>query len=165
MTDSDGVISQLIAWVRALLPEEWRDQAGDRFRKTVTKVSQFAEENQVQPRDLVQLGRRKLEGLGSKEFATMVRDFAETENIKMETELRRRSLESEVRKKEAEAREAEIRVLQSEIELVRQLRDASTVIRTDERGHLTVLPAPLSLNFGDLEHRFLTEGQSNSSTT
>jgi hypothetical protein len=163
VTDPDGIISQLVAWVRALLPEEWRDRAGDRFRKTVTTVSQFAEANQVCPRDLVKLGRRKLEGLGTKEFATMVRDFAEAENMKMETELRRRSLESDVRKKEAEAREAEIRVLQSEIELVQKLRDAGTVIRTDEQGHLTILPAPLKLDFGKLEHRFLIEGQAGSS--
>ncbi len=156
MTDSDGVISQLVAWVRALLPEEWRDRAGDHFRKTVTTVSHFAEENQVSPRDLAHLGRRKLEGLGSKEFAAMVKDFAEAENVKMETELKRRSMESEVRRKEAEAREAEIRVLQSEIELVRQLKDAGTIIRADEHGHLTVLPAPQNLDFGELENRLLS---------
>ena len=159
MTDSDGVISQLVAWVRALLPEEWRDRAGDRFRKTATAVSHFAEENHVCPRDLAKFGRRKLEGLGNREFATMVKDFAEAENIKIETELRRRSLESEVRKKEAEAREVEIRVLQSEIELVRQLKDAGTIIRVDEHGHLTVLPTPQNLNFDKLENRLLAEGQ------
>jgi hypothetical protein len=150
-----GIISQLVAYARALLPEDWQGEAGRRFRKTTAVVSQFAADNQVCPRDLVALGRRKLEGLGSREFAAMVKDYAEAENAKIDAELKRRSLECEMRRKEAEAREAEIRVLNAEIELVGRLKEAGAIFRTDEKGNLTVLPAPKDISFAQLENRFL----------
>ena len=152
MSRDEDQVNQLIAKIRALLKADWISNAGNRFKRTTIAISKFAEENNVRPQELVSLGRRKLEGLGNKEFATMIRDFAEAESTKIETELKRRSLESEIRKKEAEAREAEIRVLHSELELIQKLKEVGVLIRTDEHGNLTVLPAPGEINFLKLEN-------------
>ena len=141
-----GIFSQLIANIRALLPDSWRGHAGDRFRKTVREISEFAERHRLYPSDLadeaVSLGRRKVEGLASKEFAAAVKDFADAERIKIEAELRRRSLKSEVEKIKEDERLEQIRRIVAEVDLIRKLKAIGAVLRQDEDGNWTALPMP-----------------------
>jgi hypothetical protein len=141
-----GFISRLVANLRALLPEDWRGRAGELFRNTTQEIAEFAEEHKIKPRDLadegITLGRRKLEGLANKEFAAALKDFADTERIRVEAELQRRSLESEVKKKEEEARLTGIQRLTAEVELLKKIKEIGVVLRQDKDGNLTALPDP-----------------------
>jgi hypothetical protein len=69
MFDS-SVITRLFARLRALLPKDWQETAGDRFRRTLHDISEFASQNRVEPKALaeeaVTLGRMKIEGLAAK---------------------------------------------------------------------------------------------------
>jgi DnaB-like helicase N terminal domain len=149
-----GVISRLLAVVHALLPEDWFGRAGKSFSKTADAISEFAEEHQVRPRDLadegVALVRSTLRGKANKDLAAAVKDFAEAEHTKIESELKRRSLQSKVRKEEAEAALAELQVVHSEADLLRKLKELAVLIRRDHSGHLTVLPAPPNVDLEKL---------------
>lgn len=157
-----GVISRLYALVHALLPEDWFGRAGKRFHQTTEAISKFAEENQIHPADLaregVELTRTTLHGKANKDLAAAVRDFAEAEHTKVETELQKRSAPSEARKNEAAARLAELQVLHSEADLLEKLQKLNVALRFDEQGNLTVLPAPPRLDLTALAQRRLLEG-------
>jgi hypothetical protein len=139
-----GVINRLLALVRALLPEDWFGRAGKRFSETASSVSRFADEHNVRPSDVAQEGveliRTALHGKANKELAAALRDFAQAEQSRIETELQRRALESRVRKEEAEAALAELQVVQAEADLLRKLQDLGVILRRDPGGRLTVLP-------------------------
>jgi hypothetical protein len=120
-------------------------------------VSEFAEEHRVTPRDVldegIELGRRKLQGLANHEFSEGAKNFADAENIKIDSELQLRSLESDVRKRDADARKAsaeariaELKVVSAELDLLKQLHDADVVLRKDSDGNLTILPTPEGVN-------------------
>jgi hypothetical protein len=161
MSDREGVITRLVARVRALLPEDWFGRAGERLNKTTEAISDFAEEHHVRPTDIleetVELGHRKLEGLANKEYAAAAKDFAEVEQKKIETELQRRTVDIRVRKEEAETRLAELKALDAEIELLRKMKEIGVVLHRDESGNLTVLPPPANCDLLELvERRRLT---------
>jgi hypothetical protein len=143
MSDEGEVLTRLTARARALRESDWRGRAGQRFRKILDRLSAFAEQHDVRPKDLanegIELGRRALQGRANKDLAAAVKDFAEAEQKKIDVELKRRSLESQVRKEEAEARLSELRVLDAELELLKKLKAADVVIRRDAEGNLTVL--------------------------
>jgi hypothetical protein len=159
MSKRGEAVARLIAFVRALFRENWQGLAGKRFRRTISRISRYAEDHHVRPSDLVDegitLGRRKVEGTASKELATAVRDFAEAEKTKIESELQRRSLESRVRKEQAEARLAELTVLKAEVDLLQTLKQAGVVLRQSPDGNLTVLPAPSTCDLEELIPRNL----------
>jgi hypothetical protein len=137
--------------MRALTANDWRGRAGERFRNTLNAISDFAEKTGINtreiPKNAVSLAADKLEGLAQKEKAAALRDFSEAEERKVDAKLKERSLESRVRKEEAEARLAEIRVLEAEVQLFVRLKEAEVVLRRDESGVYTVLPAPQNCDF------------------
>lgn len=149
-----GVVSRLLAFVHALLPEDWVGRAGRAFSATTHAIDEFAEEHNVRPKELadegVELVRTALHGKANKDLAAAMKDFAEAENTRIQAELQRRSLESKVRKEEAEATLAELQVVHSEAELLKKLQDLKVVVRRDEHGHLTILPAENDLNLATL---------------
>jgi len=156
-----GALSRVLAQVRALLPEDWFGRAGKKLSETTKAISEFAEEHQVRPKDLahegVELTRTALHGKANKDLAAAVRDFAEAERTKIETELQRRSLESRVRKDEAEAALAELQVVHSEAALMKKLKKLRVVIRRDDSGHLTVLPCPAQVDLNALAEKRIQE--------
>jgi Polymer-forming cytoskeletal len=153
MSSHRGIITRLVARVKALLPTDWTGHAGEHFQDTVAEISGFAEEHNLKPGELlgegVELGRRKLHGLANHEFSQAVKNFAETEKLKTEAELQRRSLESDIYKREAEAKRAyaearlaELNVIRAELELLDRLQSAGVILHRDTSGNLTVLPRP-----------------------
>jgi predicted RNA-binding protein with RPS1 domain len=167
MSDRGRVINRLLAFVHALLPEDWLGRAGKTFHDTTDAISRFAEEHEVRPPDLadegVELARAALHGKANKDLAAAVKDFAEAEHTKLETELQKRSASVAARKDEAEAqvaelqvlrseanlhkdaaeaRLAELQVLHSEADLLNKLKDLGVLLRRDEQGNITVLPSP-----------------------
>jgi threonyl-tRNA synthetase len=109
-------------------------------------VSEYTERHELRPTDVlgeaIELGRRKVEGVAFKEYATVVKEFADAEQRRIDTELQRRTIGSRIRKEEAEARAAELTVLEKELELLKKLNETGVTIRRDESGNLTVLPLP-----------------------
>jgi len=148
---------KLFVRLRALMPGDWRGRAGERFRKTADAISDFAEEVGVNPREIpktaVSLALDKLEGVAQKDKAAAIKDFSEAEERKIDVRLKERSLESKVRREEAEARLAEIRVLDAEVELFGKLKAAGVLLRRDEWGNYTVLPAPANADLDILARR------------
>jgi hypothetical protein len=144
----------IVAHVRALEPRDWKGLPGQYFRKITAAISKFAKKHRVRPSEVldegVVLGRRKLEGMASKEYAAAVKDFADAEHRKIETELERRSLESRVRKEEADARLAEIAALNAELELIVKLKEYGVVLKVTDRKVLAVLPTPTSCDLTKL---------------
>lgn len=91
-----------------------------------------------------------------------MKNFADTEKIKIESELERRSLESTVARKEAEARKAsadariqELKALEAELEFVEKLRRSGVVLCKDARGNVTALPAPAKVDFFEVQQRVI----------
>jgi len=152
MSSLKGFRDNVIAHVRPLLPTDFLGRAGNRFRETTQKVSDFSTEHRLRPGYLadksIELGLNKLDGLANKEYAAVLRDFADAEDHQIETELKRRSLESKIRKEEADARAAdakarqeELSVVNAEFELCKKLKEAGVVLSRDAHGNLTILPA------------------------
>jgi hypothetical protein len=168
MSDESGVLSWVVARVRALRASDWRGRAGRRFRQMTNRLSNFAEEHDIRPQDLadegVELGRRALHGKANKDLAAAVKDFAEAEQTKIEIELKKRSLESRVRKEEAEARLSDLKVLDAELELLKKLQEAGVVIRRDTEGNLTVLSAARGCDLEDLSRDRLLPAPSDQSS-
>jgi hypothetical protein len=142
MSSFDGVKQRLVAIVRAITPHDWSGRAGKRFRQMTRSISDFTAENDLELEDVleetVSLGRRKLQGLANKEFATAVKDFADAEHKTIETQLQRRAFTSKLRqeeaqasKLEAEARLANFKVVDAELDLLRKLQQIGVTLRTD----------------------------------
>jgi hypothetical protein len=157
MYSSDGLVSRLIARVKAIRARDWRGKAGDYFRRTTQNISEIAEEHDLTPREVlgegIELGRRKLEGLAQHEFSEVVKNYADTEKARIEAELLRRGLQSDSRKKEADARKAdaearlaELSVVNAELELLTKLQNAKVILHRDSNGNLTALPLPPAIN-------------------
>jgi uncharacterized protein YciI len=169
MPSHEGVITRLIARLKALLPNDWKGRPGERFQKATQAISDFAEEHHITPNELldegVELGRRKIEGAASHEYAQALKNFAEAEKIKTEAELQRRSMETEVSRRAAEARRAhaeahlaELTALQAELELLQKLKSIGVVLHRDVNGNLTALPAPQGFDLMELvDHNRLAE--------
>lgn len=164
MPSSESLISRLIARMRALTHQDWRGEAGARFRETTKAISEFAEEHHVTPREVldegVELGRRKLEGMANHEFSEATRNFADAERVKIEAELQRRSMESDIRRKDADARKAsadarmaELNAVAAEIDLLKKLQDAGVALHEDANGNLTALPLPQRVNLWQLANQ------------
>ena len=162
----EGVVTRLVACIKALLPTDWLGRAGREFRAGTELFSEFVKENRLGPeeivRDGVDFGRRAIEGVASekhagaqKNYAEAARTFTEIEDKKIEIELKRRSLETEIeqkrvnvektqeekRKLKAEADLAEINCLKARIDLQKALEGIGVVLQRDERGNFTMLPA------------------------
>lgn len=177
MPSDEGIVARLVARVRALLPQHWMGKAGERFRSGIEAASEFAATNRITPEDILQngveLGRRKLEGLASQEHALAQRNYAEatkafteSEEKVIQVELNKRALESRVAKEEAEAARAQseaslakLKVIDAEYELLRKLKEAGMVLRMDQRGNLTVLPAVDGCDSSKLIQSGTTEAQ------
>lgn len=162
-SEDSGQSHRFVAYIHALLKGDWHGISGRRVHNTMGAISEFTAANHLRPRDvaeeIVVLGRRKLEGLAKKEYSDVVKNFAEAEGKKIDTELKRRTMESEVRKKEAEARKAEIDNLNAEFELVMKLKTAGVTVQRDKNGQLSILPAPRGFDYPGLADHLLERSQ------
>jgi hypothetical protein len=161
MSRSEPSKTQLTARLRALLPVDWRGKAGERFRRAIAAISRFSRKHDLLPGQMadeaVVLSRRKLHGVANKELAAAVKDFAETEQLKIEAELKRRTMESNVRlaeaqarKEDAEARLAAVKLLEAELELHVKLQQYGVTLTMDDEGRLRALPLPVGHDLNEV---------------
>src|SRR4051812_11635 len=97
LPESGSAVRRVIARITALLPKHWLGLPGRYFDRTVNIISEFVRRNNVDAAEIadgaVELGRRKLIGLGNREYAATLKDFADAEQKRIQAELERRSLE------------------------------------------------------------------------
>ena len=100
-----------------MLPKDWLGRAGKRFRQTTTAISDFSEQH-IRLGEKVdaapELAWRALQGAASEKYARALKDYAEEEKDKLDSELKRRTLESNARQAKATADklESEARIAQ-----------------------------------------------------
>lgn len=161
----EGPIVRLIAYIRALRPDNWQGAAGKLFRKATREISDFAVQNNLRARDLgpqvVRLGKAKIEGLANKEYATALKDFAEAERAEIDAELARRSMADKLAKEKAEADKARadaemarLNVINAQLVLLQKLQEIGVVPSYDADGNLIIARVEGRLNLGELSSRF-----------
>jgi len=132
-----------IAKVRGLLPMDWIGSAGKQLRSEVTEISAFARRHNATPRELADeaaiLGRRKLEGLASREHAEALKKYEEAEKLRIEIEIANRTkdfsvrqVQAETEKMEADAEIARINAIQARLNLIKELQSLNVVLDMDE---------------------------------
>jgi hypothetical protein len=145
-------IRRALARVWALLPEDWRGRAGDRFRRTTSAMGEYARENiRVRERldDAPDLVWKAVEGAATHKHSEAVRNYAQEESERIRAEFERRTFEERVRKEaadarkaEAEARMTEVREIEARVELADKLRRIGAVPLWRADGSMAVVKAP-----------------------
>jgi hypothetical protein len=113
--------------VTCILPKDWLGGAGRRVRQTTTAISDYIHEHLRLGERLdgaTDLARKAVEGAAQEKYAKALRDYAEEEKDRLESELRGYTLESNARqdkasagKLESEARRAQISEMDARLQL------------------------------------------------
>jgi len=148
MCDELGVVSRIVARVRAILPEHWRGNAGKRYRETTEVISAYSKKNIRIKERLDETPDVIANTLKLKSNDALLK-AAEEENKRIANELARETLSDKARQEKAtadrmetEARTAKIKELQERITLVDKLRAINCIPVWDKEGNMRVLKAP-----------------------
>jgi hypothetical protein len=156
MSEKPGLVSRVFARVRALLPEQWREAAGKRFRDTVGGISEYSTKSlRIRERldEVPDIGWNSLKVKSSEALLKA----AEEENKRIATELARQTLTDKARQEKAtadrmetEARISKIKEIEERVTLVEKLRESNCVPVWDSKGNMRVLKAPPDYNWDEL---------------
>jgi len=152
MPEKETTLRRIVARVRCMLPKDWLGRAGKRFRQTTTAISDFSEQH-IRLGEKVdaapELAWRALQGAASEKYARALKDYAEEEKDKLDSELKRRTLESNARqakatadKLESEARIAQLNEMDARLAFFDKLRQRNAVPIWDDQGNMTFARAP-----------------------
>ena len=161
MCEKRGLLSRLRITVLALLPEQWRGEAGLRFRTTVNAVSEFTKEH-IRPSERIQEAPDVLwDTIRERSSRTGV-NLADEEQKRIASELARRTLEDKVRQEkatadrlEAEANIAKIQQQQAMLEYIERLKKVGVVPVWDKEGPMMFIKAPLEYDWDSLANSLL----------
>jgi hypothetical protein len=169
MSEKEGKVRRVIARMRGLTPKDWLGKAGKRFRQTTTAISDFSEEKLHLSERLEaapDLGWKALEGAAHEKYAKALRDYAEEEKDRLDSELKRRTLESNARqakasadKMESEARVAQINEMDARLQLFDKLQARNAIPVWDDKGNMTVVRAPKDFDWSALQDHILRTGE------
>lgn len=98
MFDLAEFLTRVKAKVQALLPEQWRGEAGERFRNTLAGVSDYSKKNIRVTERLEEAPDILWDTLKQKSSQALL-NAAEEEQKRIETELARRTLSAKTRKR------------------------------------------------------------------
>jgi hypothetical protein len=165
MPEKETTLRRIVARVRCMLPRDWLGRAGKRFRQTTTAISDFSEQH-IRLGEKVEaapdLAWRALEGAASEKYARALRDYAEEEKDKLDSELKRRTLESNARqakaaadKLESEVRTAQINEMDARLAFFDKLRERNAVPIWDDSGNMTFAKVPKDYDWDGLQDRML----------
>jgi biotin carboxyl carrier protein len=150
VSNQRGLLTRLRVKLTPQFLEDWLGAAGQRFRKTGERLSNYN-------RDHARVGEKVDEapgllwkaarGAANTQLAKAEADYAKAENDRIETELKKRTMEAKARhesadadKAEAEAGVAKIREIQARLELFKQLKDIGVNVTIDSSMNLAVGP-------------------------
>jgi hypothetical protein len=164
--ESSGFVVRL----RALLDTDWAGVVGDRFRKTLGSISDWTTRKHLTPSEVldegVTLGRRKLEGAASVQYATATKNFADVENIRIDIAFRSQTLESRIQQERAqavrataEANVAKINEFNARLDLFTRLKDLGVVVRVDDNGEWLFARAAESYDWKSLESALIQSSE------
>jgi hypothetical protein len=160
-----STVRRIFARVRCMMPKDWLGKAGKRFRQTTTTISDFAEEHEVVEK-AADLGWKAIKGKSEIDYSTSLKNYAEEERSKVETELKRRTMESSDRQAEAtakklesEARVAQIKEMEARLTLFDNLKARNAIPIWDDKGNMTVVRVGRNFDWDGLQDRFLRTGE------
>ncbi len=182
MSEKPGLLSRVMARVRAVLPEQWRGDAGRRYRDTIEAVSEYSKKNvRIQER-LNEAPDVIVNTLKLKSSEALLK-AAEEENKRIASELARQTLSDKARQEKAtadrmeiEARTAMVKEMQERITLVDKLRSVNCVPVWDNQGNMRIVKAPPNYDWDGLtssivepidlsKSRSITTGTTTTTTT
>jgi hypothetical protein len=146
-----SVIARVIARVRALLPEDWRGAAGDRFRTTVDVLTKTVSEATPAKEDVPKIVTKGLHrytsGKFTREHAEAQRNYAEEESVKIQAEFARRTLEDRIVQERAKtdqektrARTMRVEEAMARVNLIERLERRGYVPTWDHDGNIDIVP-------------------------
>jgi hypothetical protein len=151
--------------MRGLSPKDWIGKAGKWFRRTTTRMSEYAEEHDV-PEKAKDLSWKALRGKAEAEYSGALKNYSEEERNKIDTELKRRTLEPSIRQAEAtakkvesEARAAQIKEMEARLTLFDNLKARNAIPIWDDNGNMTVVRAPKDFDWDGLQDHLLRTGE------
>ncbi|HEX5228384.1 MAG TPA: hypothetical protein VFW44_11770 [Bryobacteraceae bacterium] len=169
MPDRETTLRRIVARVRCMLPKDWLGRAGKRFRQTTTAISDYSEQHirlGEKAEAAPELAWRALQGAASEKYARALKDYAEEEKDKLDSELKRRTLESNARqakatadKLESEARIAQINEMDARLAFFDKLKQRNPVPIWDDSGNMTFARAQKDYDWEGLQDRMLRTGE------
>ncbi|HZS28969.1 MAG TPA: hypothetical protein VFB76_17200 [Candidatus Angelobacter sp.] len=117
----------ILARFRAFLRKDWNSEPGVRFRKTISKITDYSAKQGISISDLTRMGIDKLRGLSEKELAEAMKNFSEAERKQLETIIETKLFQATIAERVAMARLAVAKADDAEFELYKKLKEA--------RGH------------------------------
>ena len=169
MREKESTVSRIVARVRCMLPRDWLGRAGKRFRQTTNAISDFSEKH-IRIGEKVEaapdLAWKALQGAASEKYAKALKDYAEEERERLDSELKRRTLESNARqvkaaadKLESEARIAQINEMDARLSFFDKLKQRNAIPIWDDSGNMTFARAPQDYDWDGLQDRVLRTGE------
>jgi hypothetical protein len=161
MSDKPGLLARVKAKIRALHPENWQGEAGQRFRSTIDNISEYSKKSVRIRERLEEAPDVAWNSIKVKSSEALV-NAAEEEQTRIASELARRTLTDKARQEsatadrlETEARTAKIQEMEARLRLVESLRKANCVPVWDAHGKMTVLKAPPDYDWDGLNSNLL----------
>jgi hypothetical protein len=126
----EGRGSQFRALLAGILPTDWISLPGNCWRRLCAAAGDAARSADLNGglEYTSDLAVKFVEGKATKEYSAAMKEFEETEEIKIRRELARRSAEDDLRKRKAEADKAEV-----EVDLVRAQADEARLRAVEAR--------------------------------
>lgn len=162
MPDKPGVLTRVTARIRALLPRHWRGHAGQRFRETITTISEFTKEH-VRVAERVQEAPDVLWDTLREKGSRALVNVADEEQKRIAIELARVTLRDKARQEratadrlETEAKIIKIHELEARFALIEKLRTLNVVPVLDSNGTMTLVRMPADYDWEGLVSRLLS---------
>lgn len=135
-------LTRVFAFLRGLTPAEYRGEAGDKFRRAKQAIGEAAANHGLDADCLLDHASAAVEGTAHEKLAHATKEYAESEKIKVETEIAKRTGEADLRKKVAEATIAEVSATRAIVELAKELNSIGVMFVLSENGGLVVTKLP-----------------------
>lgn len=164
MSERGGFLKVVTARVRALLPQHWRGEVGQRWRGVIRAISEYSE-NDIRIAERVREAPDVLWNTAKKNSAEALLKAADEENTRIASELARQTLADKARQEkgtadkiEIEARILRIKEVEAQVTLVEKLRSVNTIPIWDAKGNLRFIKAPESFDWDGLASHLLSAG-------
>jgi uncharacterized protein YukE len=155
-------LTRIKATVRALLPEHWQGEAGERFRDTMATLSEYSKNN-VRVRERLKEAPEIIWETLKQKSSEALMNAAEEEEKRIANELAKQTLPAKRRQEEAiaEKSEAEVRLmriqeLEARLAFIERLRQLGMICVWDVEGNMAFAKAPTDYNWDGLIEELVT---------
>jgi hypothetical protein len=156
------MFKRLKARIVALLPEQWRGDAGKRFRETIDAMSEYSGKN-IRIKEKLQEAPSVLWETAKIKSSQALVNAAEEEQRRIDTELARRTLADKARqekatadKLESDARVSIIVEMEARLQFVEKMRGMNIVPVWNSQGQMTFVKTPPAFDWDGITQRLIT---------